>query len=74
VRRQLPPGRGRHALQRQGDGGAETHRDGRQIGIHDPYVDYWYELEEQDTYPSPGGPIAMIDAFGILNDTQIRRY
>jgi len=99
-----------------------------EITIHDPYVDHWYELEEQDTYPSPGsswkrffrnqenlkqavvekdlqgalsgvealilavphaqyldlnpddivkwagGPIAVIDAFGILNDTQIRRY
>jgi hypothetical protein len=91
-------------------------------------VDHWYELEEQDTYPSPGsswkrffrnqeglkqtvvekdlpvalsgvealilavphkqyldlspgdmvkwagGPIAVIDAFGILTDDQIRRY
>jgi UDP-N-acetyl-D-mannosaminuronate dehydrogenase len=99
-----------------------------EIRIHDPYVDHWYELEEQDTYPSPGsswkrffrnqeglkqtvvekdlpgalsgvealilavphkqyldlntddlvnwagGPIAIIDAFGILNDDQIRRY
>jgi len=99
-----------------------------EIRIHDPYVDHWYELEEQDTYPSPGsswkrffrnqeglkqsvvekdlkeamkgaeavilavphqqylnlnpddmvkwadGPIAVIDAFGILTDDQIRRY
>jgi nucleotide sugar dehydrogenase len=99
-----------------------------EIVIHDPYVDHWYELEEQDTYPSPGhswkrffhnqenlkqavvekdlekslqgvealilavphhdylnldpdqivkwagGPIAVIDAFGILKDDQIRRY
>ena len=99
-----------------------------EIRIHDPYVDHWYELEEQDTYPSPGsswkrffrnqeglkqaivekdleqsmkgaeaiilavphkqyldlnpddmvkwagGPLAVIDAFGILNDKQIRRY
>ena len=99
-----------------------------EIRIHDPYVDHWYELEEQDTYPSPGsswkrffrnqeglkktvvekdleqslkgseavilavphkqyldlnpddmvkwagGPIAVIDAFGILNDDQIKRY
>jgi len=21
--------------------------------VHDPYVDHWYELENQDTYPSP---------------------
>jgi len=99
-----------------------------EIRIHDPYVDHWYELEEQDTYPSPGsswqrffrnqenlkqsvvskdleksmkgveavilavphhqyldlnpdelvqwagGPIAIIDAFGILKDDQIKRY
>ena len=99
-----------------------------EIRIHDPYVDHWYELEEQDTYPSPGsswkrffrnqeglkqtvvekdlkqslkgaeavilavphkqylnlnpddlvkwagGPIAVIDAFGLLTDDQIRRY
>lgn len=99
-----------------------------EIQIHDPYVEHWYELEEQDTYPSPGsswkrffrnqeglkhavvkkdlqqclkgsdavilavphkqyidldprdmvkwagGPIAVIDAFGILNDDQIRNY
>ena len=99
-----------------------------EIRIHDPYVDHWYELEEQDTYPSPGsswkrffrnqenlkqtvvekdlekslegvealilavphthylnlnpddivkwagGPLAVIDAFGILNDDQIKRY
>ena len=25
-----------------------------EIRIHDPYVDHWYELEEQDTYHSPG--------------------
>jgi len=99
-----------------------------EIRIHDPYVEHWYELEEQDTYPSPGsswsrffrnqqslknskveanleqalngiealilavphqqylnlspdqivdwagGPIAVIDAFGILKDHQIKRY
>lgn len=99
-----------------------------EIRVHDPYVDHWYELEEQDTYPAPGhswkrffhnqeqlkqtvvekdlpralsgveavilavphkqyrnlnpddivawagGPLAVIDAFGILTDTQIRRY
>ena len=99
-----------------------------EIRVHDPYVDHWYELEDQDEYPAPGhswkrffrnqeqlknitvqkelkdaikgvealilavphtqylnlspddivkwagGPIAVIDAFGILSDTQIRRY
>lgn len=99
-----------------------------EVIVHDPYVDHWYELEEQDTYPSPnsswrrffrnqenlkhttvekdlekslkgveafilavphmqylqlnpyaivkaaGGPLAIIDAFGILKDDEIRRY
>jgi UDP-N-acetyl-D-glucosamine dehydrogenase len=99
-----------------------------EIRIHDPYVDHWYELEDQDDYPAPGhswkrffrnqeqlkntvvqkdlkkaikgveavilavphapylklkpddivkwagGPIAVIDAFGILTDDQIRSY
>jgi len=98
------------------------------IRVHDPYVEHWYELEDQDDYPSPGsswkrffrnqeglkntvvqkdlkkaisgvealilavphahyldldpdeivkwagGPIAIIDAFGILPDNKIRRY
>ncbi|MEI7492875.1 MAG: nucleotide sugar dehydrogenase [Bacteroidota bacterium] len=101
---------------------------GAEVIIHDPYVDHWYELEEQDTYPSAGsswkrffrnqeslkqtvvekdlekslkkvealilavphtqyldlnpedivkwsgGPIAVIDAFGILTDDQISKY
>ncbi len=24
------------------------------VKVHDPYVDHWYELESQDTYPAPG--------------------
>lgn len=101
---------------------------GAEIKVHDPYVDHWYELENQDTYPSPesswkrffrnqehlkevkvekdlpgalsgveavifavphkayldlapedivkwaGGPVAVIDAFGMLEDEKIRRY
>jgi nucleotide sugar dehydrogenase len=101
---------------------------GAEISVHDPYVDHWYELENQATYPAPGhswsrffrnqqelggirvqkdlaaalqgvealilavrhapyrqlkpddvvrwagGTIAVIDCFGILNDTDIRRY
>jgi len=27
---------------------------GAEIRVHDPYVDHWYELEKQDTYPAPG--------------------
>jgi len=101
---------------------------GAEMRVHDPYVDHWYELESQDTYPAPGhswkrffrnqndlvnvrvqkdlktalkgaeavilavphepylnlkpedivkwagGPLAVIDAFGILSDDAIRRY
>jgi len=27
---------------------------GAEIGVHDPYVQHWWELEKQDTYPAPG--------------------
>ena len=27
---------------------------GAEIGVHDPYVEHWYELEKQDEYPAPG--------------------
>ncbi len=27
---------------------------GAEVKVHDPYVDHWYELESQDTYPAPG--------------------
>jgi len=101
---------------------------GADMRVHDPYVEHWYELETQDTYPSPGhswsrffrnqdhlteirvqqdlavalkgaeamilavphtpyleldpdqvvkwagGPLAVIDCFGILPDEKIRRY
>lgn len=101
---------------------------GAEISVHDPYVEHWYELESQETYPAPGhswsrffrnqqdlnsthvqkdltsalngveafvlavrhapylrlnpddvvrwagGPIAVIDCFGILQDKDIRRY
>lgn len=96
--------------------------------VHDPYVEHWYELESQDSYPAPGlswsrffrsqeglkdlrvqkdlarslkgaeavifavphepylaldpdwivrkagGPLAVIDCFGMLSDKAIRRY
>jgi nucleotide sugar dehydrogenase len=101
---------------------------GAEMRVHDPYVDHWYELESQDTYPAPGhswarffqnqeglvnlrvqkdlpaavkgvnavvlavrhapylqlnpnslvkwagGPVAVIDCFGILSDEEITRY
>jgi len=27
---------------------------GADMRVHDPYVDHWYELENQDVYPAPG--------------------
>jgi len=101
---------------------------GAEIRVHDPYVEHWYELENQEVYPAPGyswkrffrnqddledtrvqkkldeaingveavifavphapyleldpaevvkwagGPLAVIDCFGILTDKSIRRY
>jgi UDP-N-acetyl-D-glucosamine dehydrogenase len=101
---------------------------GAEMRVHDPYVDHWYELEQQDTYPAPGhswarffrnqddlvnlrvskdlkeslkgvealilavphseymelspdeivkwagGPLAVVDCFGILSDDKIKRY
>lgn len=101
---------------------------GADIRVHDPYVDHWYELENQDDYPVKGlswerffrnqadltqirvqkdleaalrgvealilavphapylalapddvvrwagGPIAVIDCFGILSDDKIKRF
>jgi UDP-N-acetyl-D-glucosamine dehydrogenase len=101
---------------------------GAEMRVHDPYVEHWYELENQDTYPAPGhslarffrnqsglanitvqrslpdalngaealilavphepyldlepdqivqwagGPLAVIDCFGVLDDDKIRRY
>jgi nucleotide sugar dehydrogenase len=101
---------------------------GADMRVHDPYVEHWYELESQDSYPAPGqswgrffrnqdelvnlrvqkdlaaalkgvdalvlavrhepylklepqqvvkwagGPIAVVDCFGVLSDDKIRRY
>ncbi|WP_321418633.1 UDP binding domain-containing protein [uncultured Methanomethylovorans sp.] len=101
---------------------------GAEMRVHDPYIDHWYELESQDTYPASGqswkrffrnqedlvdlkiqtdlseaikgiealilavphneylnldpdsivkmagGPIAVIDCFGILSDDNIKQY
>lgn len=101
---------------------------GADMRVHDPYLEHWFELEKQDTYPAPGhswsrffrnqdelvnvrvehnlaasvkgvsalilavphspylklepekivewagGPLAVIDCFGILDDARIRRY
>ncbi len=101
---------------------------GAEMRVHDPYLESWPELQQQDTYPAPGhswskffknqdgladirvqsdltealagaqavilavphapyleldperivewagGPLAVIDCFGILDDRRIRRY
>jgi len=101
---------------------------GAEMRVHDPYLEHWPELENQDAYPAPGhswarffrnqdglkkmrvtedlagalkgaealilavphepyrglepesvvkmagGPLAVIDCFGILDDDRIRRY
>jgi len=101
---------------------------GAEVKAHDPYVQHWWELEKQDTYPAvgtgwsrffrsqehlkdfkmipdltgalkgadavifavrhkpylslepeklvrmTGGPVAVIDCFGILDDKKIERY
>jgi UDP-N-acetyl-D-glucosamine dehydrogenase len=31
---------------------------GAEVHVHDPYVEHWYELEKQDTYPAPGHSLA----------------
>jgi nucleotide sugar dehydrogenase len=31
---------------------------GAEMRVHDPYVDHWYELENQDTYPASGHSLA----------------
>ncbi|MBP8303883.1 MAG: GDP-mannose dehydrogenase [Phycisphaerae bacterium] len=100
---------------------------GADIRVHDPYVEHWYELENQDVYPAPGhswsrffrnqeglqkvtvsrdlarsldgaeavvlavphkpylglrpedlvqwagGPLAVVDCYGLLTDEKIRR-
>ncbi len=31
---------------------------GAEMQVHDPYVEHWYELEKQETYPAPGHSLA----------------
>jgi len=101
---------------------------GAEVRVHDPYIEHWYELENQDGYPAQGqsrsrffkrqdgvtrirvqkdlgaalqgasavvlavrhapyltldpewvvnrvgGPVAVVDCFGILSDESIQRY
>jgi len=31
---------------------------GAEIRVHDPYVQHWWEFEQQETFPSPGHSLA----------------
>ena len=31
---------------------------GAEMHVHDPYLEHWYELEKQDSYPAPGHSLA----------------
>jgi UDP-N-acetyl-D-mannosaminuronate dehydrogenase len=31
---------------------------GAEMRVHDPYLEHWYEVERQDTYPAPGHSLA----------------
>ena len=31
---------------------------GAEVRVHDPYIEHWYELEKQDTYPAVGRSLA----------------
>jgi len=44
---------------------------GAEMRIHDPYVDHWYELEQQDTYPAPGHSWSRFfrNQEGLVNST-----
>ena len=44
---------------------------GAEMRIHDPYVDHWYELEQQDTYPAPGHSWSRFfrNQDGLVNST-----
>jgi UDP-N-acetyl-D-mannosaminuronate dehydrogenase len=47
---------------------------GGDLVIHDPYVTHWWELEKQDTYPSPGRSWSrFFRNQERLSDTQIQQ-
>jgi nucleotide sugar dehydrogenase len=46
---------------------------GADIAVHDPYVKHWWELEKQDTYPSPGHSMArFFRNQDRLNETEVQ--
>jgi UDP-N-acetyl-D-glucosamine dehydrogenase len=42
---------------------------GAEMRVHDPYLEHWYELEKQDTYPAPGHSLARFfrNQEGLIN-------
>ena len=42
---------------------------GAEMRVHDPYLEHWYELEKQDTYPAPGHSLARFfrNQNGLVN-------
>ena len=42
---------------------------GAEMRVHDPYLEHWYELEKQDTYPAPGNSWARFfrNQDGLVN-------
>jgi len=42
---------------------------GAEMKVHDPYLEHWYELEKQDTYPAPGHSLARFfrNQDGLVN-------
>ena len=60
LRRELPPGRRRHALQRLRGRAATLTEMGADMRVHDPYVEHWWEFEAQDDYPAPGHSLVAL--------------
>ena len=47
---------------------------GAEMRVHDPYLEHWYELEKQDTYPAPGHSLArFFRNQGELVNIQVQR-
>jgi hypothetical protein len=42
---------------------------GAEMRVHDPYLEHWYELEKQDTYPAPGHSLSRFfrNQGGLVN-------
>jgi len=47
---------------------------GANVKVHDPYLDHWWELEAQDTYPTPGHSLArFFHRQAALKDLRLER-